>query len=94
MDYHYNGVTSLTQTSQRSFKDFTISLLTKACSLDPRLKLPAFMSQNEKDELISDIESELEEIEHSTMGTHQSVSPTTAVADLGGARGAVAPPPT
>ena len=34
------------------------------------------MSQNEKDELISDIESELEEIEHSTMDTHQSVSHT------------------
>ena len=33
-----------------------LSLLTKACFLDPRLKLPAFMSQNEKDELISDIE--------------------------------------
>ena len=45
------------------------------------------MSQNEKDELISDIESELEEIEHSTMGTHQSVSPTTAMADLGGLGG-------
>ena len=39
------------------------------------------MSQNEKDELISDIKSELEEIEHSTMhmGTHQSVSPTTGI---------------
>ena len=56
-----------------------LSLLTKACFLDPRLKLPAFMSQNEKDELISDIESELEEIEHSTMGTHQNVSPTTGI---------------
>ena len=56
-----------------------LSLLTKACFLDPRLKLPAFMSQKEKDELISDIESELEEIEHSTMDTHQSVSPTTGI---------------
>ena len=59
-----------------------LSLLTKACFLDPRLKLPAFMSQNEKDELISDIESELKEIEHSTIntvGTHQRVSPTTGI---------------
>ena len=56
-----------------------LSLLTKAYFL---LKLPAFMSQNEKDELISDIESELEEIEHSTIntvGTHQRVSPTTGI---------------
>ena len=43
-----------------------LSLLTKACFLDPRLKLPAFMSQNKKDELISDNE-----------GTHRSVSHTT-----------------
>ena len=57
-----------------------LDLLTKACFLDPRLKLPAFMSQNEKDELISDIESELEEKKHSTMDTHQSVSHTSETA--------------
>lgn len=31
-----------------------LNLLTKACFLDPRLKLPAFLLQNEKDYLISD----------------------------------------
>ena len=82
MDYHYNGATSFTQTSQlkispsesqlqktmkkamfdnlsNHYAGPILSLLTKACFLDPRLKLPVFMSQNEKDELISDIESEL-----------------------------------
>ena len=41
-----------------------LDLLTKGCFLDPRLKLPAFMLQDEKDELINDIERELEDIEH------------------------------
>ena len=56
-----------------------LDLLTKACFLDPRLKLPAFVSQNEKDKLISNIESELVEIEHSAMDTHQSISHTSGI---------------
>jgi len=37
-----------------------LKYITKACFLDPRLKLPAFLSDIEKDELISDLNAELE----------------------------------